>query len=254
VSELSYVFVQRCTSWSTGLRASLVALYRYPDREQMVAGEELELLTSRRRLAGPPLAARGEACSRCSRSWSSSARLWSSGPAFAATTAPRVWKRSPAFRVIRQRHEDGRRFLSNANPMATAEPNGSDPRFERALRPGHAPPSHRRACRADASSTAARRPVRDRGGAAEQRRFQSTRDRVEEGSCIPACTTPTSGGRRQDFITSRSRRHRSLARDALDPRRYAPRCCSDTVEDRRRSLEEVQSRSAGGYRISSTGH
>jgi single-stranded-DNA-specific exonuclease len=108
-------FAEQMHELEYGLRASLVAFYRALRDRQRAAGEELERLL---RGDGPH-----------SRSARLSARLVRvlaelelvsldrALPALAiAGAAPTALDRSPSYRVYNQRYEDGRRYLSRANP------------------------------------------------------------------------------------------------------------------------------------------
>ena len=98
-----------------GLRASLVALYRSVRERQRVAGEELEFLL---RGEGPHgrsalLAARLVRVLTELELVSLDRNL---STLAIAGTAPTALERSPSFRIYAKRYEDGKRFLSSANP------------------------------------------------------------------------------------------------------------------------------------------
>jgi single-stranded-DNA-specific exonuclease len=116
--EAELRFAQQMHELEYGLRASLVALYRELKSRRRVAGEELEHLL---RGDGPPgrparLAGRLIRVLAELELVSLDRDLQALAVAGAARTA---LERSPAFRVYAKRYEDGRRFLSNANPAAS---------------------------------------------------------------------------------------------------------------------------------------
>ncbi len=108
-------FAEQMHELEYGLRASLVALYRVLRTRERVAGEELEhLLRGDGPHGRPPrLAARLVKVLAELELVSLDRDL----PALAiAGTAPTSLERSPAYRAYATRYEDGRRFLSSANP------------------------------------------------------------------------------------------------------------------------------------------
>ncbi len=108
-------FAEQMHELEYGLRASLVALYRGLRSRERVAGEELEhLLRGDGPHGRPPrLAARLVKVLAELELVSLDRDL----PALAiAGTAPTSLERSPAYRAYATRYEDGRRFLSSANP------------------------------------------------------------------------------------------------------------------------------------------
>jgi single-stranded-DNA-specific exonuclease len=110
-------FAQQINELEYGLRASLAAVYRALRLRERVAGEELELLLRgegphRRpaRVAGRLIRILAEL---------ELVSLDRDLPALAlAGSSPTALERSPSFRVYVQRCEDGRRFLSSANPVS----------------------------------------------------------------------------------------------------------------------------------------
>jgi hypothetical protein len=98
-----------------GLRASLVALYRSLRAPGRVTGQELERLLRGDGPHGRP----ARLAARLVRVLAELelVSLHRNLPALAiAGTAPTSLERSPAYRVYARRYEDGRRFLSSANP------------------------------------------------------------------------------------------------------------------------------------------
>jgi single-stranded-DNA-specific exonuclease len=111
-------FAEQMHELEYGLRASLVALYRGLRPRGRVTGEELERLLRGDSPHGRPprLAARLIRVLAELELVSLDRDL----PALAiAGAAPTSLERSPAYRVYARRHEDGRRFLSSANPRAS---------------------------------------------------------------------------------------------------------------------------------------
>ena len=112
-------FAQQIHELEYGLRASLVALYRALRERERAAGEELELLL---RGEGP----HGRSARLAARLVRVLAELELVSldrdlPALAiASVTPTELDRSPSYRVYAQRYEDGRRFLSSANPPPSA--------------------------------------------------------------------------------------------------------------------------------------
>ncbi len=108
-------FAEQMHELEYGLRASLVALYRSLRERQRATGEELERLL---RGDGPY----GRSVQLAGRLIRVLAELELVSldrhlPTLAiAGTAPTALDRSPSFRVYSQRYEDGKRFLSSANP------------------------------------------------------------------------------------------------------------------------------------------
>jgi single-stranded-DNA-specific exonuclease len=108
-------FAEQMHELEYGLRASLVALYRSLRPRKRVTGEELERLLRGDGPHGRParLAARLVRVLAELELVSLDRDL----PALAiAGTAPTSLERSSAYRVYARRYEDGRRFLSSANP------------------------------------------------------------------------------------------------------------------------------------------
>jgi single-stranded-DNA-specific exonuclease len=112
-------FAEQMHELEYGLRASLVALYRSLRERQRATGEELERLL---RGDGP----HGRSVQLAGRLIRVLAELELVSldrnlPTLAiAGTAPTALEHSPSFRVYAKRYEDGKRFLSSANPP----PNG----------------------------------------------------------------------------------------------------------------------------------
>ena len=108
-------FAEQMHELEYGLRASLVALYRSLRERQRATGEELERLL---RGDGP----HGRSVQLAGRLVRVLAELELVSldrnlPTLAiAGTAPTALERSPSFRVYAKRYEDGKRFLSSANP------------------------------------------------------------------------------------------------------------------------------------------
>ena len=108
-------FAQQIHEHEYGLRASLVALYRALRDRERVTGEELESL-----LRGD--GSHGRSARLAGRSIRILAELELVSldrdlPALAiAGRAPTALDRSPSFRVYAKRYEDGKQFLSSANP------------------------------------------------------------------------------------------------------------------------------------------
>jgi single-stranded-DNA-specific exonuclease len=108
-------FAEQMHELEYGLRASLVAFYRALRHREQAAGEELERLLRgdgphgrSARLAGRLVRVLAEL---------ELVSLDRDLPALAiAGRAPTALERSPSFRVYAQRYEDGRRYLSSANP------------------------------------------------------------------------------------------------------------------------------------------
>jgi single-stranded-DNA-specific exonuclease len=108
-------FAEQMHELEYGLRASLVALYRSLRERQRATGEELERLL---RGDGP----HGRSVQLAGRLIRVLAELELVSldrnlPTLAiAGTAPTALERSPSFRIYAKRYEDGKRFLSSANP------------------------------------------------------------------------------------------------------------------------------------------
>ncbi|HEX5191532.1 MAG TPA: single-stranded-DNA-specific exonuclease RecJ [Solirubrobacteraceae bacterium] len=108
-------FAEQIHELEYGIRASLVALYRDLRDRQRAAGEELERVL---RGKGP----HGRSVQLAGRLIRILAELELVSldrdlPALAiAGTAPTALDRSPSYRVYAKRYEDGKRFLSSANP------------------------------------------------------------------------------------------------------------------------------------------
>ncbi len=112
-------FAQQMHELEYGLRASLVALYRDLRSRERVAGEELERLLRGEGSRGRPARLAGRLIRVLAELELVS--LDRDLPALAVAGATRTeLERSQAFRVYTRRHEDGRRFLSSANPMASS--------------------------------------------------------------------------------------------------------------------------------------
>ena len=117
--EAELRFAKQIHELEYGLRPSLVALYRELRSRGRVTGEELEHLLRGHgphlrpaRLAGRLIRVLAEL---------ELVSLERDLPALAVAGAARTaLERSPAFRVYAKRHEDGRRFLNNANPTYQA--------------------------------------------------------------------------------------------------------------------------------------
>jgi hypothetical protein len=113
--EAELRFAQQMHEFEYGLRGSLVAFYRSLRLRRQAAGDELERLLRGDAPPGRParLAGRLVRVLRDLELVSLDRDL----PALAlADGAPTALERSPAYRVYAHRHEDGRRFLSSANP------------------------------------------------------------------------------------------------------------------------------------------
>lgn len=112
-------FAEQMHELEYGLRTSLVALYRTLRERQRVIGEELGRLL---RGEGP----HGRSARLAARlvrvlSELELVSLDRDLPALAiAGAAPTALERSPSYRVYAQRYEDGRRYLSSANPPRSA--------------------------------------------------------------------------------------------------------------------------------------
>jgi len=108
-------FTEQMHELEYGLRASLVALYRSLRERQRATGEELERL-----LRGDgPYDRSVQLAGRLVRVLAELelVSLDRNLPTLAiAGTAPTALERSPSFRVYAKRYEDGKRFLSSANP------------------------------------------------------------------------------------------------------------------------------------------
>jgi single-stranded-DNA-specific exonuclease len=108
-------FTEQMHELEYGLRASLVALYRSLRERQRATGEELERL-----LRGDgPYGRSVQLAGRLIRVLAELelVSLDRNLPTLAiAGTAPTALERSPSFRVYAKRYEDGKRFLSSANP------------------------------------------------------------------------------------------------------------------------------------------
>jgi single-stranded-DNA-specific exonuclease len=108
-------FAEQINELEYGIRASLVALYRDLRDRQRAAGEELERVL---RGAGP----HGRSAQLAGRLVRILAELELVSldrdlPALAiAGAAPTALQRSPSYRVYAKRYEDGKQFLSSANP------------------------------------------------------------------------------------------------------------------------------------------
>jgi single-stranded-DNA-specific exonuclease len=108
-------FTQQMHELEYGLRASLVALYRALRLRGRVAGEELERLLRGEGPHGRPARLAGRLIRVLAELELVS--LDPELPALAVAGAqPTALERSPSYMVYTKRHEDGRRFLSSANP------------------------------------------------------------------------------------------------------------------------------------------
>ncbi len=112
-------FAEQMHELEYGLRTSLVALYRALRDRQRVIGEELGRL-----LRGEgPHGRSAQLAARLVRVLSELelVSLDRDLPALAiAGAAPTVLERSPSYRVYAKRYEDGKRYLSSANPLRSA--------------------------------------------------------------------------------------------------------------------------------------
>ena len=190
-------------------------------------------------------------------------------PALAiAGGAQTALERSPAYRGLRKRYEDGRRFLSSANPGQAAEPLRAEP--SRALPGRRASPAPDRAATDGAArdrryasrssrdpSTAThgdrahRADARPSGGCSATcsrssrstptRRVPIDRDRVEE-AFVYACVHHADQRRKsgEDFIIHPVGVAKICAGMRLDTETLCAALLHDTVEDTTASLEEVQ--------------
>jgi single-stranded-DNA-specific exonuclease len=113
-------FAQQMHELEYGLRASLVALYRDLRPRGRVAGEELEQLLRGQGSRGRPARLAGRLTKVLAELELVSLDRDLPALAVAGTTRTEL-ERSRAFRVYTKRHEDGRRFLSSANPMASSQ-------------------------------------------------------------------------------------------------------------------------------------
>jgi single-stranded-DNA-specific exonuclease len=112
-------FAEQMHELEYGLRASLVAFYRALRDRKRAAGEELERLLRGDGPHGRPPALAGRLVRVLSELELVS--LDRALPALAITGgAPTALDRSPSYRVYAQRYEDGRRYLSSANPRPSA--------------------------------------------------------------------------------------------------------------------------------------
>jgi single-stranded-DNA-specific exonuclease len=108
-------FAEQMHELEYGLRTSLVALYRSLRERERATGEELERLLRGDGPHGRSAALAGRLIRVLTELELVS--LDRDLPALAiASRAPTALERSPAFRVYRQRYEDGKQFLSRANP------------------------------------------------------------------------------------------------------------------------------------------
>jgi len=117
--EAELRFAQQMHEREYGLRASLEALYRGLRARRRVAGEELERLLRGDAQPGRPARLAGRLIRVLAELELVS--LDRDLPALAiAGTAPTALARSPAYRAYARRLEDGRLFLSSANPRRSA--------------------------------------------------------------------------------------------------------------------------------------
>jgi single-stranded-DNA-specific exonuclease len=117
--EAELRFAQQIHELEYGLRPSLVALYRDLRSRGRVVGEELEHLLRGHGPQGRPARLAGRLIRVLAELELVS--LERNLPALAvAGEARTALERSPAFRVYAKRHEDGRRFLNNANPLPSS--------------------------------------------------------------------------------------------------------------------------------------
>jgi single-stranded-DNA-specific exonuclease len=108
-------FAEQIHELEYGLRTSLTALFRALRQRERVAGEELERLLRGEGPHGRPARLAGRLIRVLVELELVS--LDRHLPALAiASTAPTTLERSPAYRVYAARYEDGRRYLSSANP------------------------------------------------------------------------------------------------------------------------------------------
>jgi single-stranded-DNA-specific exonuclease len=108
-------FAEQMHELEYGLRASLVALYRSLRPRERVTGEELERLLR----GGGPHGRPARLAARLVRVLAELELVSLDRDLLAlaiAGTAPTSLERSPAYRVYARRYEDGRQFLSSANP------------------------------------------------------------------------------------------------------------------------------------------
>ena len=120
-SEAELRFAQQMHELEYGLRASLVALYR--DLRGLggrVAGEELERLLRGEGSQGRPARLAGRLIRVLAELELVSLDRDLPALAVAGSTSTEL-ERSQAFRAYAKRHEDGRRFLSSANPLPSSE-------------------------------------------------------------------------------------------------------------------------------------
>jgi hypothetical protein len=118
--EAELRFAQQMHELEYGLRASLVALYRDLRSRGRVAGEELERLLRGEGSRGRPARLAGRLIRVLAELELVSLDRDLPALAVAGTTRTEL-ERSQAFRVYTKRHEDGRQFLSSANPMASSQ-------------------------------------------------------------------------------------------------------------------------------------
>jgi single-stranded-DNA-specific exonuclease len=117
--EAELRFAEQMHELEYELRTSLVALYRALRHRGRVAGEELERLLRGDGPHGRPARLAGRLIRVLAELELVS--LDPVLPALAVAGGSRTeLDRSPAYRVYAQRYEDGRRFLSNANPLPSA--------------------------------------------------------------------------------------------------------------------------------------
>ncbi|HEY1592278.1 MAG TPA: single-stranded-DNA-specific exonuclease RecJ [Solirubrobacteraceae bacterium] len=112
-------FAKQMHELEYGLRVSLVAFYRDLRSRRGVAGEELERLLRGERSQGRPARLAGRLIRVLAELELVSLDRDLPALAVAGTTRTEL-DRSQAFRAYTKRHEDGRRFLSSANPMASS--------------------------------------------------------------------------------------------------------------------------------------
>jgi single-stranded-DNA-specific exonuclease len=117
--EAELRFAQQIHELEYGLRASLVALYRDLRPRERVAGEELERLLRGEGSRDRPARLAGRLIRVLAELELVSLDRDLPALAVAGTTRTEL-ERSPSFRAYTKRHEDGRRFLSSANPMASS--------------------------------------------------------------------------------------------------------------------------------------
>ncbi len=116
--EAELRFAEQINELEYGLRTSLAAVYRALRPRGTVAGEELELVLRGDGPNGRPARVAGRLIRILAELGLVS--LDTDLPALSLESSePTKLEQSPSFRVYAQRYEDGRRFLSSANPRAS---------------------------------------------------------------------------------------------------------------------------------------